>query len=114
MYRIIGPILADHSLCRILINELFEMICKKENLSNEDHVLHLPKSGGKQLKFDQDTVLGSLNVREVFIVRTTQKAQHSDSIKVLMCIICQLSNCFHPLKSVIAMISEGTFYVIFK
>lgn len=50
------------------MSELFELICKKESLNPQEHQLSLPKIGKKELTYESDTVLGSLQIREVSII----------------------------------------------
>ena len=52
------------------MKELFDLICGKENLNPKEHRLSLARTGTRKVTFDWNTAVGSLNIREVSVLRT--------------------------------------------
>ena len=51
------------------MSELFDLICKKENLDTAKHQLSVPRTGGRKVTFDSGTAVGLLKIREISIIR---------------------------------------------
>ncbi|XP_068715419.1 serine-rich adhesin for platelets-like isoform X2 [Montipora foliosa] len=53
----------------LTMSELFDLICKKENLDTAKHQLSVPRTGGRKVTFDSGTAVGLLKIREISIIR---------------------------------------------
>ncbi|EDO44807.1 predicted protein [Nematostella vectensis] len=58
---------------RLTMSEVFQHICKKEVLKPSEHLLSVARKGGKEVSFEPDTPLGSLNIRTVSILHVGSK-----------------------------------------
>ncbi|XP_048579590.1 histone-lysine N-methyltransferase 2D isoform X2 [Nematostella vectensis] len=57
----------------LTMSEVFQHICKKEVLKPSEHLLSVARKGGKEVSFEPDTPLGSLNIRTVSILHVGSK-----------------------------------------